>query len=355
MGPFEARPGESAKNDSAPAHRPLLEYREPKPKSAPNLTSDRPRGEPKPGGPPTGGVVGVGPMLCSTPPGKHTGYASEAGYSGMIDPETVRTVTLALGGSWLAKKLLGPTLDLLGIEIKQLTQKRLENLKKIVNAGQRKLNNRRATRVAPRIIKEIIREGTLNDDSVATEYWGGVLAASVTGIDRDDRGVAILSLLSRLSTYQLRTHYILYRVLRELYVGKRRDLGSIDDFRLMQAYVRLDTYHKAMAFDRKESSREAVILGHVLAGLARESLIDGRYRFGEQSHLEILSREAPAPGIIFQPTPFGLEVFLWAYGKGDAPANKFLDPRTKFRPLEGVVIPSGYAAVPLMMRVHRIN
>jgi len=101
----------------------------------------------------------------------------------------------------ILQKLLGPTADYLGGEIKSYTEKGLnyvrgrsekggkgeiksytekglENITIIFKAAIKKLGSKIETdgQVPPRILKEILDEGYFCEDELASEYFGGVLA-----------------------------------------------------------------------------------------------------------------------------------------------------------------------------------
>lgn len=63
--------------------------------------------------------------------------------------------------------------------------------------------------VPPKVLRDILNEASFNDDQVSVEYFGGVLASSKSGIARDDRASTITATLSRMSTYQIRCHYVI--------------------------------------------------------------------------------------------------------------------------------------------------
>src|SRR5919106_5794497 len=126
----------------------------------------------------------------------------------MADPLT--TLGLSAAGAFVTKdvvtRLLGPTADYLGAEMQQFTQRRLETIGRIFRNAADKAQDRldEPGAVPPRVLRDIINEGSFQDDDLATEYFGGVLASSKTPMNRDDRAATFTSLISRLSTYQIR-------------------------------------------------------------------------------------------------------------------------------------------------------
>ena len=146
-----------------------------------------------------------------------------------IDPPTA---ALAFIGADLARRVLGPTASYLGDEAKTWAKARVTNIRNIFESAVKKLraDGRAEGSVPPRILKSIIDDGSFCDDAIITEYFGGVLASSKSGISRDDRGVTYLSLISRLSSYQVRAHYIIYQILKNLF--QKEDLNTISHFQV---------------------------------------------------------------------------------------------------------------------------
>ena len=107
-------------------------------------------------------------------------------------------------------KLLGPTADYLGEGTKNKIQKSYDNINKIFNHSIKLLGPKIETEgeVNPRILKHILNEGAFCEDELASEYFGGVLASSRTNESKDDRGLSYLVVVSNMSTYQIKTHYI---------------------------------------------------------------------------------------------------------------------------------------------------
>jgi hypothetical protein len=251
---------------------------------------------------------------------------------------------LALFGSAkLAERLLGPTVDYLGEGIKAIAQKRLENVKNIFSAAARKLGKRINDEgsVPPKVLRGIIDEGSYNDDFLAVEYFGGILASSRSGIVRDDRGAYFVSLVNRLSCYQLRSHYILYYIVNQLYAGT-----SLDDIGFLhkEVYVPYGVYEPAMDFTKAENAK--VLLQHAIDGLTKENLLrgvqtvtDGNEEHDSQRFFRIKINK---PGFLFCPTSHGIEFFLWAHGKSEMSISSFFDRDERFELDHRINIEQGF-------------
>jgi hypothetical protein len=240
----------------------------------------------------------------------------------MVDPGTGLAV---LGSAPIVVKILGPTADYVGSGLQHWTEQQVENVQRVFRKAEGKLGPEGLDRpgaVPPRVLKEILGEGAFCDDELGAEYLGGVLAASKSEVPRDDRGAALASLVGRLSTYQLRTHYVMYAVARSWFV---KGTPSMDVFNLGipkdqkqygRFFVPQSDWTRAMDFSTEETRDEMGILAHVVSGLDREGLI-GAYATGPGDHLRTLLPKHDFPeggGILFQVSLLGIELFMVAHG-----------------------------------------
>lgn len=173
-----------------------------------------------------------------------------------MDPNTGLIVLgTALGSKDLVIKLLGPTAEYLGEGLQSFTQQRVENVAQIFKNAERIAGDdlEKEGSVPPRVLKGIINEGSYINERLSSEYFGGVLASSRTSTSRDDRGSTYISLLSRMSTYQIRTHYIFYKLIKEVYDGiEGNPLNSQNTRFELKVYLPMSTYSEMMEFDEQE-------------------------------------------------------------------------------------------------------
>lgn len=237
-------------------------------------------------------------------------------------PEPITTVGVGAIAAYLGKdgiaKLLGPTAEYLGGELKEFTQKRVENVVKIFSKAEEKLGDsiNSSGTVPPKVLKTIINEGSYCDDELAIEYFGGILASSRTELGRDDRGARVARILDTMSTYQIRTHYIVYSLIKELF-SKSGFEYNMDDRPKMQIFIPWGSYINSMQFSNKELDQLIPIVNHSFFGLASDNLIQ-TFQYGPKDHLQKhCNCDIPSQGgIIVSPSAFGAELFLWGYGQG---------------------------------------
>ncbi|QDU25585.1 hypothetical protein ETAA8_06550 [Anatilimnocola aggregata] len=239
----------------------------------------------------------------------------------------------------LTWKLFGPLATHIGQKLPGLTDQGAANLKNVINFAVEKIGTaiNEPGQVLPRVFRGAMSEAVFCDDRIAAEYLGGVLASSrvpLIGnkpeepvVEEDDRGVVINSLIARLSSFQLRTHYILYHALRDLYEG----VGPVNR---LHAGVKMPgaTFMVALTHNRTSACGEklAAIVNHAFSGLYRESLIGDYEIFGADAENSFR----------FKPSEFGQELFMWGYGYGNLLTPHFFNPHLSFPISSDIYLPS---------------
>ena len=237
----------------------------------------------------------------------------------MPEPTTVGLAALV---AYLSKdgvaKILGPTAEYLGGQFKEFTQKRIENVGKIFSNAEKKLGDKldRSGQVPPKVLRTIINEGSYSDDVIAVEYFGGVLASSRTEVGRDDRGSRLAKMIDNLSAYQIRSHYLIYSTIAELFSNNGNSFNTDENRRKMRLFIPSQDYLKAMEFTQQEWN-DGHIVTHILHGLAADGFISDIWQFGGQEFLKKIVSGISSHGIICRPTTLGAELLLWAFGHSD--------------------------------------
>lgn len=265
-----------------------------------------------------------------------------------VDPGTI---ILAAGTYQLTKesvqRILGPTFDHYGQELQSWVDRREENVARIFSKAEGKMgpNPDPDEAVAPRVLKGVLNEGAFCEDEVMAEYFGGVLASSKTHEGRDDRGTVYTSLLSRLSTYHIRAHYILYEGLRQELSGDDYDFARGDERKRVRIYLPLNAFVPSMDLTDSEINHLPNISSHICYGLHKEEIVGDTYGWGSVDNIGQLLRRFDVeedelePGFIFCPTPVGIGLLLWAYGRSEVLVNNFLDQDLELPEIEGIQLP----------------
>jgi len=235
----------------------------------------------------------------------------------------------ALGSKELVVKMLGPTADYLGIGLKNWTEKRIQNVARIFLIARAKLGETidNAGAVPPRVLKEILDEGSYCADELTAEYFGGVLASSRSPNGRDDRGATYLRLTSELSTYQIRFHYLCYSYWRKLFLNSGLRPTFVEDLKKMAVCWPYSSLLQDMEFSGAEAAMNIIL--HCTTGLGRLDLLKAE-AWGQAGFLNDYGKQrgwksVQTDGIVICPTQFGLDYFLWATGCGQTNYSRFLD------------------------------
>ncbi len=230
-----------------------------------------------------------------------------------------------LAGAKVIEKILGPTAEYLGDGLRNWTEQRVHNVNNIFKKAKAKLGDRidEPGSIPPRVLKEILDEGSYCDDPLTAEYFGGVLASSRTQVSRDDRGIYWTSLVARLSTYQIRSHFLIYRAIYDRFQSPNFDFrfDASAQRASLSVLLPLTEFYRSMEFmDPKELNQVESLLSHSLFGLRKESLVD-IFKYGDKEALEkrLLGRDLVFPdegGIWVTPSSLGMELFSWVNGQG---------------------------------------
>lgn len=236
-----------------------------------------------------------------------------------------------LGSAKVIEKLLGPTADYIGTGLKDWAARSLRNLRSIFDRASELLGDKLETPggISPRVLKEVLAEGAFCEDGLWADYFGGVLASSRSENGRDDRGARFAALIANLSTYQLRLHFVIYKLIKEVFQGTDHLPTDTEGRRKLTLFIPREAFDVGMELGPAENGD--LITQHTLVGLAAVGLISNSYVNGSQSELLPFFPDAPAGGILVQPSMLGFELLLWAYGLGNVHVVRFLHPDVRIR------------------------
>lgn len=249
----------------------------------------------------------------------------------MVDPSSLAV----LGGSAaLVAKLLGPTADYIGEGMKLWAEARVDNVKAIFSNAESKLGVRIQSEgvVSPRVLKEILQEGSYSDDPVGVEYFGGILASSRTETGGDDRGAAWAKLLAGLSTYVVRAHFVLYALLAREF--RREPVADSAGFRRRRVWIDREEFISAIGLtDGEEAAVIESVAAHVFFTLHQYDLLG-------PSHWNARLEEGAPRGVVAAPSASGAELFLWAMGDGHSASFVALfDAAERIPIVDGIELP----------------
>ncbi|MFI8379595.1 hypothetical protein [Leeuwenhoekiella sp. NPDC079379] len=196
-----------------------------------------------------------------------------------------------------------------------------ENLRKIIDKAHQMLGSKidkEDGSVSPKILRDMVNYGSFSEDVVSQEYYAGVLALSRCKDGRDDRGIYYLNIINRLSSYQLRLHYLIFinyknhrsRVDKiQLEIDK---IKKIDGYSEYEFSVEIDSFLLDLEYIRSEMNfadvDNDVFLKHSFAGLIKEGL------FTDISLDFIDKKNNIYPNHKNQIPDLGFELFNWGTG-----------------------------------------
>lgn len=163
--------------------------------------------------------------------------------------------------------------------------------------------------VTARTAAAILDGAVFADDEIMAEYLSGVLAASRDAAG-SDRGQPWASLIGRMSSEQLRLHFVIYGLLRRFLEG--RDL-TVPEVMASWLFIPFNELNPVMGWVDGDGG-----LVEAFYGLHREGLVaSDDFHFGSVASLVLATgRAIPGHGLIVKPSRAGVGLFLWGLGQG---------------------------------------
>lgn len=251
-----------------------------------------------------------------------------------MDPLTLAGAGLAvLGSKDLLNKVLGPSADYIGGEMKGLIEKCNINLDQVFQKAKQKLGTRldEDGGVSPRVLKHVFDEGRFADDAIVVEYYGGMLAGSKSATSADDRALPYLAKVQQLPSAQLRLHFIFYLELLRAYRHRPFNLADGKEWPKHTLILPHSMFLQTLAGTPHLEERYWEIMAQSVAGLHEAGLVS-TYQFGKLEGQASQFEKPPQNGILLGPNYLGAELFLWALGIESPSALKFFE--TQYESIE---------------------
>lgn len=253
----------------------------------------------------------------------------------LVDPLTAGIIGGALGYDPV-KRVLGPSADYLGTQLKDWVEKRHRNFNIIIRNAEKRIPDLEDGKgVSPRILKDVIFEGSYVEDLVAAEYWGGVLASSRNISTIDDRGIRFTKKLQLMTSVDIRFHYALHRTARALLTAQDLEEWYVDAPHIWIFVPASNLFELLDIENQSYSDLEIQVmailnnlsyLGFLFEGISCFKVIDldlykmelpvcpafvgafpdGRHYF-----------QMPSPGVVCGLSRGGIQLFMWAFGQAD--------------------------------------
>lgn len=255
----------------------------------------------------------------------------------------------------LLTRLLGPSADVIGQDWAERLRQR--NLTRLLQKAQKRAElSGDAGYSAPRLAAATFEAAQYADDEVVTEYLSGVLASSRAPDGGDDSGLPWSAVIARLSTLQIRLHYVLYSNARGAIARQGEQFWQARNRTLLMPLEQVIT---AIGLDEDADSAR---FSDAIDGLIREGLLGDRFGVGSVEFLEEHDNEewsflaksgrrrkltAPFSGdvLVISISTHGIRLFLWGVGRGAADTDLYMneseplglvDPNAVMAKIEGV-------------------
>ena len=213
----------------------------------------------------------------------------------------------------LLQKLLGPTAEYLGQELREAARRNLSKIfAKAADKAGKDIDTKRV--VPARVLREIVDCGAFCEDDLSQEYYAGLLASSRGDDVKDDMQVPLLNIIRGLSSYQIRFHYMIYWHINKIFRTENLNIGIGLDRHKMQIFITFDSAADALGIrERKDWSD---IVDHALLGLETNDLIIQESTFsGQQDFMAGQSKgKINEAGIVIAPSLLGAALFLRSIG-----------------------------------------
>jgi hypothetical protein len=166
----------------------------------------------------------------------------------------------------IIKNVMGPTSKQMGGDLSKVYEYGRNN---IFRKAWGKIDNPKDGMISNlRVARDVIWNGSYSEDDVTAEYFGGILASSRSKDGKNDSGIFYLDIIKSLSSDQLKTHYIVYRILNLLFLKdpSKRNLfmGNNAELSLHKIYIP----HLELVPTAEEN------LARIMFGLRSKDLVD---------------------------------------------------------------------------------
>ena len=245
--------------------------------------------------------------------------------------ERIMTDLVAIGAlgaaaGWAASKVLGPTLDEMGDDLKTLYARGRDRLfdkaaRKIADDDNKQANLRAA--------RDILWNGAFSKDELSLEYFSGLLAASRSIDGADDSTIPFVDCVKSMSSQQTLLHYSIYHAFGNMVVNGI-DGGKRDRHKSAYDIVGHEKICLISWGERQDIN---------LFTLQKIGLISS-FNYGSHTlWYSDVGKEAALPYLTAAPTAFGIMLYCSAYNKLEWWQAYGLQ---KYEPFDGIKVPEIY-------------
>jgi hypothetical protein len=257
----------------------------------------------------------------------------------MVEPVT----TTAIAGGALTfiikpqiEKLLGPTVEYYGEELRDYFKKRrAQNCNNILEKSIKLLGSRLENigSISTRIVGHLLTDGSFIENELMQEYYAGIIASSRTNDPIEDRALIFLKLLSEMSHYEIKSHYLFYSKIRDLNLNTRYNIFSSIESQMIKGYVSYNEFETFLGIKDWEYYDKKVLLSDIFFRFDKSALIEN-FIYGNIKRIRNIDPNTHEGDISFSCSVFGVQFYLWAHGEGLRQASDFFDSNLQLPKIE---------------------
>lgn len=232
-----------------------------------------------------------------------------------MEPITTGLAIYALNSD-VVKQLLGPTIEYIGNEGKNLVARCNINIEDIFTKATAKAAHKleEEGQVNLRVLRGVMNDGAFCESEVVRDYYAGILASSRTSNIEDDRGIMFIDILSGLTTSQVKLHNLIYNLLLN-----RFDSNSYRSEKDHGLFI------PSSFFNNHNYTYE--LLESALEGLIRHRLVcpETSAAYTSTERLKEYSSKINEKGLIINPSKTGEVLYMWSLGKENVNFVEYMD------------------------------
>jgi hypothetical protein len=242
----------------------------------------------------------------------------------------------------LLERLVGPGVD----ELSQqwASHLRQKNLQRLLKKSDARAQGAAPGTVPPRLASQVFEAAQFADDELMAEYFSGVLSSSRDETGGNDAGVSWAALIARLSSDQIRLHYLIYSCIRPAAIA--RGVERVNKLHSEKVLIALTELLVGFQLSPNVVNRFA----DAIDGLMREGLIGDGYSYGP---LQGVKEEYAKDMLLVAPfdralrvglSIHGMRLFVWGLGSGQIGIGEYINPTTVLQVVDAS------AALPIVPR-----
>lgn len=253
----------------------------------------------------------------------------------MVDPIAISSVAavneLHKTAGGLLTRWLGPVMDEAGADL--ALRYRQRNVQRAVERGEKKSDLNVGGVVPLRVAAEVFEKAQWTDDEFVAEYLSGVLASSRNSQGNSDAAVPWAAFIGRMSSDQLRLHYVLYAGVRAYIVAEA--LTGVWSWTGRHFFIDIQGVFSSLGWELEPES-DIFRFYEAAYALQREDCLtdithgNGDYLRDEVSYTRGHEFTEQTHYFVFRATATGIKFFLNGHGYGDHWFSAFEDPALEF-------------------------